>query len=238
MSAVRVIAVDWSGARRPEKVLWLAEVVHGRLTQLRCGLGREAVGDLLIAEAERDPELVVGLDFAFSVPRWYLAEQGLASVRELWAALGPRAADLIASPRAPFWGRAGKAAAGLTREREFRRTDRAHPPAKSVFQLVGAGQVGSGTLHGFGLLERFADAGFAVWPFADVRTPLVVEIYPRSLLARWPGDEQWENEHARDAAVSALVLDRHVDELLALRADSEYALEGRIWTPGVVGTAG
>jgi hypothetical protein len=29
-----------------------------------------------------------------------------------------------------------------------------------------------------------------------------------------------------------------VDELLALRADSEYALEGRIWTPGVVGTAG
>jgi hypothetical protein len=27
---------------------------------------------------------------------------------------------------------------------------------------------------------------------------------------------------------------RHADELMALQADPDYALEGRIWTPGAI----
>ena len=253
---MRTIAVDWSGAARPEKVIWLGEVGDGRLGRLENGRSREEIGRHLIARAAHDAGLVVGLDFAFGVPAWFASTLGLRVVDELWEHLAARADVLIAAPEAPFWGMAGKAAAGLTRERELRRTDRDHPPAKSVFQLVGAGQVGSGTLRGMALLRTLRNAGFAVWPFDDARLPLVLEIYPRALvgevvrkdpaerarwLTRWPeidpqlAERAAASEHAFDAAVSAVVLWRHRANLLDLRREPENAFEGRIWSPGSVG---
>ena len=69
----RILAVDWSGARTGEaRAIWLAEVMGGRLIRLECGRSREEVVAHLLEEAERDPELVVGLDFAFSLPEWFL----------------------------------------------------------------------------------------------------------------------------------------------------------------------
>lgn len=52
---------------------------------------------------------------------------------------------------------------------------------KSVFQLVGAGQVGRGSLYGMQALHRLAAAGFRIWPFDPPGRPLVVEIFPRLL---------------------------------------------------------
>ncbi|HSJ73987.1 MAG TPA: hypothetical protein VK904_06695, partial [Miltoncostaeaceae bacterium] len=59
-----------------------------------------AVGRALEAE----PATIVGLDFAFSWPRWYLDARALATVDDAWAhaaALAGRPAREL--PR-PFWG--------------------------------------------------------------------------------------------------------------------------------------
>lgn len=81
---LRIIAVDWSGATAgADRKIWLAEVENRELVRLECGRGREALAEHLIAEASRDPELVVGIDFAFSLPAWFLEQRGLSKGPEL-----------------------------------------------------------------------------------------------------------------------------------------------------------
>jgi hypothetical protein len=92
-----------------------------------------------------------------------------------------------------------------------------------------------------------------VWPFDEFALPLVVEIYPRVLtgeviksshearaefLANFgQRDDAVDNEitateHPFDAAISALVMNRHLDQLEQLRKEAApYALEGEIWAP-------
>jgi hypothetical protein len=60
---------------------------------------------------------------------------------------------------------------------------------------------------------------------------LVVEIYPRLYRAR---ADDYPNEHARDAAVSALAMSRWSGDWRRLPRDPAYALEGRIWHEGLV----
>src|SRR5205085_2351508 len=100
---------------------------------------------------------------------------------------------------------------------------------KSVFQLVGAGQVGTGSLRGIPFLPRLRER-FAIWPFDEPRLPLVVEVYPRLYLVHAEGD--YPNEHARDAAAAALAMSRWSGDWYRLRRESAYSLEGRIWHPG------
>ena len=100
------VAIDWSGAlMRAEKKIWLAEVVDGQLRRLECGRDRAAIGDLLIEEADRDAETIVGLDFAFSMPAWFLRECGAASASALWHRVAEDGEAWLASCDAPFWGR-------------------------------------------------------------------------------------------------------------------------------------
>jgi hypothetical protein len=67
---------------------------------------------------------------------------------------------------------------------EKRRVERENPPAKPVWQLLGAGSVGSQALLGIPVVDRLAKAtGAAVWPFDPPRDLTLAEIYP-SLLAR------------------------------------------------------
>jgi len=222
----RILAVDWSGARTGEaRAIWLAEVMGGRLIRLECGRSREEVVAHLLEEAERDPELVVGLDFAFSLPEWFLQARGIADVSNAWDLVSREAEGWLRDPRPPFW-RTRRPAGDVA----FRRTElECGGRPKSTFQLVGAGQVGTGSLRGMPSLSRLAAGGFSIWPFDDAQLPLAVEIYPRLFEADF--DDAASNEHARDAAASALVLARHVEELLALRHEPAYALEGKIWRP-------
>jgi hypothetical protein len=260
VAEVRVIAVDWSGragARQSEHI-WIAEAARGRLVDLRNGLERDAVADHLIAAAARHPRLVVGLDFAFSLPAWWIRQERLADVRAVWRRLGDAAEELIRTCPPPFWGASGSTA--LPPARRFRRTERelraAGLPAKSPFQLAGAGAVGVGSLRGMPILARLAEEhGFAVWPFAEPGWPRVVEIYPRvftgpvdksrfrcrhaHLAARFPeGDpvlleRAAGSEDAFDAAVSALAMSAGAAELAALggASDEVERLEGRVWLP-------
>ena len=70
----RVIAVDWSGAKsRARSKIWLAEVRDGHLTRLESGRDRRDTVAYVISDASADPDVVIGLDFAFSFPHWFAA---------------------------------------------------------------------------------------------------------------------------------------------------------------------
>jgi hypothetical protein len=253
---MRILAVDWSGKlKRAEEFLWLAEVRDGHLVDLRSGLAREQLVSRLVTVAEEEPRTVVGLDFAFSFPNWWCAEQGWTAGYDVWAAMAEDGERLLDACDEPFWGRPGKPNPH-PRDRLYRRTEREEGAggAKSVFQIGGAGAVGTGSIRGMPYLLSLTERGFSVWPFVD-GLPRVVEIYPRVLTGpvnkgRWaerhallferfpeqPSDlleRAAGSEDAFDAAVSALVMGAHEAELQTLPRPSapEYAIEGKIWRP-------
>ena len=266
----RVVAVDWSGAvSGAGRGIWHAEVeIAGvELTTLRGGWSRETLPAHLIALAERERRLVVGLDFAFSLPRWFLEERGYPTAAALWADVSACEQWATECP-APFWGRGAQHTrpALLDQLPRLRRTEqevrqRFGVEPKSVFQLGGAGTVGTGSLRGMRVLSQLREAGFSIWPFDAPRLPLVVEIYPRlhalgvrvgdaasraAHLERhgWPADADLRriaagDPNAFDAAVSGFALARNggaAAELPPARDDDDR-LEGRIWVPGALAPA-
>jgi hypothetical protein len=255
---VRVLAVDWSGKdRREAEFIWLADVRDGELIDLYNGLTREQLVARLVEIARAEPEMVVGLDFAFSFPAWWCRAQGFRDARDVWTAMRDRGEQLLAACDDPFWGRPGRPSPPLAGP-AHRRTD-ADGSAKSVFQIGGAGAVGTGSIRGMPHLLTLADAGFDVWPFTPAGWPGVVEIYPRALTgpvrkSSWRARHAYlreryathqpphlleraaGSEDAFDAAVSALVMAAHRDELasLAPASDPDVAIEGMIWRPAVL----
>jgi hypothetical protein len=242
---LRVAAVDWSGrAAGSERYIWTAVAAGGALLSLEDGRDRIRLGDHLVALAEADPALVVGLDFAFSLPVWFLDrcgyEDGMAvpeAVAECWLRECPP----------PFWGRCGRRRGP---EPQHRETEvQVAPHAKPVFQVGGSGAVGTGSLRGWPVLRRLRAAGFSIWPFDPPRLPVAVEIFPRLLTGpviksrreardRYLRERGWPpeaavTEDAFDAAVSALVMSAHSAALAALpvEADPIIRREGRIWSP-------
>jgi nitrate reductase NapE component len=262
LSARCTIAVDWSGAARgAERRIWLAEVSDGRLRRLECGRTREELVRFLCERAERAPSLAVGLDFAFGFPSWFARELGASSGPQAWQAASERGEAWLARCPPPFFGRKGKRRPELDPQRSlWRRTELEHPPLagirpKSVFQIGGAGAVGTGSLRGMPQLALLQRAGFSVWPFERARPPFVAEIYPRWFtgplakssrrsralhLASHPlpaerglAELAEQSEDAFDAALSALALAgaRPPDD--PRRMDALFRLEGRIWRPAV-----
>jgi predicted nuclease with RNAse H fold len=244
----RVVAVDWSGRAGADQAehIWVACVEDGRLVALRNGLQREEVIAWLCS---LEGPVTVGLDFAFSLPAWWLAERGFTDVRALWQWLRDGGERLIAAKAAPFWGAAGSSA--LPAEQRFRRTERELRVAKSVFQLAGPGAVGVGSLRGMPLLLRLS--GFSIWPFDPPSARQVVEIYPRALTRRPVNKSRWTerrdyleqlegldpamreraagSEDAFDAAVSALAMAAAAIPPLPRATDPVELLEGRVWLP-------
>ena len=164
---MRAIAVDWSGAMRGRAPPHLAGRGGARWAAARAPGGRSEPRDLvahLIEELPPGTQAVVGLDFAFGVPAWFAAELGARTGDELWARVAERAEAWLAACEPPFWGRPGRGA------RSCRRTaaDRGRAAgAKSVFQVGGAGAVGTASLRGMPLLRTLRAAGFSIWPFHD-----------------------------------------------------------------------
>ena len=164
--------------------IWLAEVRDGRLARLESGRSREEIVDELVAEAERDPALLVGLDFAFSMPLWFFRHRGLKRVEDLWGLVAEEGEAWLAECEPPFWGKPGRKKPELPEH--FRRTEMESPRVggsspKSVFQIGGAGAVGTGSLRGIPCLGALHAAGFSIWPFHAPTRPIVIEIYPRLL---------------------------------------------------------
>ena len=81
----RAIAVDWSGALSGfRRKIWLAEVGDDGVRELRGGWSREEVAKTLVERAEADPKLIVGLDFSFSFPAWFVREAGCETAPDFW----------------------------------------------------------------------------------------------------------------------------------------------------------
>jgi Protein of unknown function (DUF429) len=263
---VRTIAVDWSGRKHgAARHIWAAEVAAGELVHLSNGRTASRLAVWLVDQANGDDHLAVGLDFAFSVPAWYLRSLGVTGAPELWASAEADGESWLSSCRPPFWGRKGTCKPVI--EEHFRRTESdvaaVGPEAirpKSVFQIGGAGAVGTGSIRGMGLLARLRREGFRIWPFDAGGWPRVFEIYPRLLTGPvtksvhadrtgylaglgWPPDaglreRAASTEDAFDAAVSALRMGEHQEELADPPPVPEVAaLEGWIWCPRQTGRA-
>lgn len=259
----RVLAVDWSGAvAGAERKIWLCEVVGGTVARLEHGRSRTALAEEVRRAGAADPSLVAGFDFAFSLPAWWLAERALGSARALWArAVGEGEAWLAASAP-PFWGPRGTRRPVLpahTRRTEDEAAARSGRRPSSVFKLVGADQVGRGSVRGMAeLLAALPGNAWAVWPFDDPvpGRPVAVEIWPRLLYAepvvkaradaraayldRHLGDlaagvraAAAASDDAFDALTAAVAMWAHRHEFAALppARDATEWLEGRIWAP-------
>jgi hypothetical protein len=200
-----IIAIDWSGRvdlsgqrRHIVAAIWRA----GRV-RVESGRTRDEVAEWLVSLAQKDPALVVGFDFCFSFPAWFLHEVGAASAPDFWRIVSERGEDWLSreSQDRRFWGKPHKRPAefsGAQLHRMLRATDidckiAAHIPEeervlrikgitpKSVFQIGGSGSVGTASLRGMRTLQRLHGAGFNVWPFdrPTAGSPLAVEMYSR-----------------------------------------------------------
>ena len=254
----RIIAVDWSGNAKKHdqrKKIQLAKVENGIPHPPESGRTRQEVCNYLIDEARQDHNLVVGLDFAFSFPSWFLKDKGIPEPVELWEKLqneGERWMNTY-----PFWRRKGsKKPTHPFRKTEKQVQNSGKGQPESVFKLVGHKQVGKGSVRGMPHLFQLHEAGFAIWPFDKPQLPMAIEIYPKILqksqvIKKEPSSresyiekhhghlpDKWkqkaaQNDDAFDAAVSALVMWEHLDELITLpeTLNLEYRLEGIIWHP-------
>ncbi len=218
MEVERVVAVDWSGDRsaagQRRKIwagVWTADP-RGRVLGGRVALESDKTHEewlaWLSARVAETPRMVVGVDFCFSYPEWFVKEKGARTAPEFWNIVAQQAEHWLRleCEDARFWGRKGTLRDGRIppefhgerRERMFRLADLACKvqgkildpsqaakvrgiAPKSPFQIGGAGAVGTGTLRGIPVLPRLVKAGFSVWPFAATRLPMLVEIYPRLL---------------------------------------------------------
>ncbi|MCD2188344.1 hypothetical protein [Actinomycetospora soli] len=257
---MRILAVDWSGdLRAAAKRIRVAEAEPGRLLDVRGGLDRTGVGDLLLDLRDGPEPVVVGMDFSFGLARWFAARHGVSTLPELWDLARDEGEAWLRACERPFWGRAGTRKPGdveLYRDTEHEARARGLNPL-STFQIGGAGAVGTGSVRGMALLGAWRRAGVGVWPLDPAPGPrgvLVVEIYPRSMTGpvvkssaeqrralvdadpRIPPDLRdaaADTEDALDAAFAALGMADHADELAALpaRTDPASGIEGRLWLP-------
>jgi len=259
--SLRTVAVDWSGRKTGERsVICLAEARAGQLLSVQSGFTREEVIAHLIEMKTEDPKIVVGFDFSFSLPGWFVADQGCNSAVDFWPVARDRGEHWLAECADPFWGRPGrkKPAPDPTRQ-QLRETDIATAAAvgqtpRSPFQVSGAGSVGSSTLRGIPFLPQLRAAGFKIWPWDDAAPPAAMEIWTRVAI----GDTVKSSPNARieavkshrgipsplrkpasasedlfDAAMTALWLSENEAALAASRRSRRRAdlLEGRTWLP-------
>ena len=241
MSGLRAIAVDWSGAKQGDGKtgIAIAEAANGKLANLTTNIGRTEAVDFLISEKQRDRRLIVGLDFAFSLPAWFLHQRGLSDATELWSLAADEGETWLRDCSPPFWSAAtGKKPSFGADQPEVRATDLddrisklAGSRPKSAFQVSGPGSVGASTLRGLPHLLRLRAAGFNIWPWDMAEPPVVIEVWPRiaigptvktSAEARVDAilnrGNQFDrrlallaasSDHAFDAAFTALWLDEH-----------------------------
>jgi len=230
------LAVDWSGrdpAAGQRRHIFIASWRRGVIT-LKCGYTREEVCALLLAA--QTPELVVGLDFAFSFPAWWLREQQCKDGFALWQLAVTDGERWLRQGREPFWGRPGQPRPRHHRApqwRGFRRTDRELAcgiQPKSPFQIGGAGAVGTGSIRGMPMLARLHQAGFHLWPFQVAELPLVLEIYPRL----FTGAVVKSSHHARVVYLQQPRYARLPTDVLATAAASEDAFDALVSVLGMV----
>lgn len=243
----RFATIDWSGAageRLPGIAVAVGEADSAapRLCGRSGGWSRGDILAQLCRWAEAGEDVLIGVDFAPAAP---FLDQGAffpewadspPDARSLWGLVDQLSADtkhfgadgFLAHPEARrYFRQAGQVGdrfgvgRGRLRECELSLLRSNFAPS-SVFNLVGAAQVGKSSLTGMRVLHALGRK-IPMWPFDLVpeRGPVLVEIYPaiasrkklRNLddlnagLARW-GSDPYEaasvpSEHSADAVITA-----------------------------------
>lgn len=207
----RVIAVDWSGDKGTgqKKKIWAGVWTRsdrgktfGGTVTLEGGRTRDQLSGWLIHLSRETPRMVVGFDFIFSFPSWFLSEHGVPSALDFWKSVATGQGEQWLHRDCTdhrFWGKPKKKPqefCGDNLHRMMRRTDmevkvvaQIAEPAKaarvagiapkSPFQIGGSGSVGTGSLRGMPYLLKLREAGFSIWPFDPPTFPMVVEMYSR-----------------------------------------------------------
>lgn len=200
-----------SPARDSKDAIWIGMCEAGGEVQSYCRSRAEAEA-LLAARLAEGGKQLVGFDFPMGYPKGFARRlTGQDSARALHDWLTKRITDapdnannrfdvaeainVQLGSQGPFWG-CPKAQArrnlsslktvdypalGLA---EKRQVEVENPPAKPVWQLLGAGSVGSQALLGIPVVHRLARAtGATIWPFEPPGPLTLAEVYP-SLLAQ------------------------------------------------------
>ncbi len=246
----RVVGIDWSGRvdaagqrRHIWAGVWTADM-HGMASvQLEGGRTRTEVAEWLIEMAHETPRMVVGFDFCFSYPAWFVRdEHGMRSAPEFWKRVVEEGHVerwlMRGAEDRRFWGKPHKRPAEFSGEhlhRMLRATDidckilaeipEAERQArvkgiapKSVFQIGGSGSVGTASLRGFAVLLRLREAGFRVWPFDE---PALTEKEPHPLVVEMYSRLNTGAVHKSNATARAAYL------LKKRREDAAYAALSR-----------
>jgi hypothetical protein len=257
------ITIDWSGdateAGQRRKIV-AAIVRDGRVTEVTAGRTRAEVADWLPsttgARRSGGTPTLVGFDFSFSFPQWFARAHRCASIEAVWALVAEDGDRWLGECAPPFWGRPATRCTLATADRYRaceQRLRALHRQPKSVFQIGGAGAVGTGSLRGMPWLTWLRARGFAIWPFDDVGPRTAFEVYPSlyakvathdaagrgrhlahlpsTVLSRPDRAAAIASDDAFDAVVTALAMWERRDELLCLPAadDATAAIEGEIW---------
>jgi hypothetical protein len=259
------IAIDWSGdatAAGQRRKIVAATVRDGRVIEVESGRTRAEVVARVHATANAAAPtnaggpVFVGFDFSFSVPHWFARDNGCRSVDAVWAFVAERGEAWLRECPPPFWGRPGTRCTIETHDR-FRacehRLREQHRQPKSLFQVGGAGAVGTGSLRGMPWLAWLRARGVAIWPFDPVGRTTALEVYPSLHASVATNDRRGRAAHldsvpatvlagpdrraaiasddAFDAVVTALAMWERRDTLLSLpvATDEITLLEGDVW---------
>ncbi|WP_136442108.1 gephyrin-like molybdotransferase Glp [Pacificoceanicola onchidii] len=204
--------VDWNAGNdtgpRPKKdAIWIGEAGQAP----RYHRNRISAEDALTARIEsalvRGERMMIGFDFPFSYPRRFIETiTGHPDPFSFWAYLeqhiedGPKSnnrfdlagrLNQVTGGRGPFWGNGLKRdIPGLPRTQtgyhnpfpDRRTCEVAAKGTFTVWQMSGAGSVGSQVFMGLPVLERIRQRfarQIAVWPFEPLDKPIaLVEIWP------------------------------------------------------------
>jgi hypothetical protein len=236
----RVLAVDWSGAAtKGRQKIWIAEALDGKLETLEGGRTRAETIAWVCERREQVPSCITGIDFGFSFPSWFLDARRCKTAEDAWTLVSKHGESWLADCPDPFWGRPGRR---RTEDPQFRSCEAALKVGgivpKSVFQIGGAGAVGTGTLRGIPFLPTLREAGWSIWPFDRPTRHVVAEIWPRvltgSVVKSSPeacrawfdvnaeinnvlAERAIQSEDAFDAAASAIILSRCDDLEITLQ---------------------
>jgi len=227
------IGIDWSGARGPNlKNLQAAVCVTGRSSPQLVQPPRTKYwrrDDLVrwITDEAMRSRILVGMDFGFAYP--YLDEgayfpghpQSPRCASDLWQKVDSICQEVSCFYGGPFYkDQTAEFSQYLCYQlyrgthfdnHRLRRTEQACRRSRmrpaSLFRLVGADQVGSGSVAGMRVLHYLAtnhSHAIAIWPFDDISQTgsVLVEIYPRLFFAC--AGEYYQERYSLDSVNAVL----------------------------------
>jgi hypothetical protein len=199
------IAIDWSGAAGKYSGIAVAVCRQGRRAprllrpKKNTRWTRREIADWLVAQLNTPQRLLIGLDFGFGLPfeplRGYLGGKvpDIDNIFGLWSHIEEKSSGvddfgcngLVAASEyaSLFWTSGRRPSHWIDRKR---RTEHACAEATktypdTLYKLIGSKQVGKASLTGMRVLRHVRSLSadrVAIWPFEEVRTSAIVEIYP------------------------------------------------------------